>query len=324
MRALSYEKYGNPEKVLNVVEISTLEPKPNEVLVKVYATTINDYDWSLVNGRPYLYRLMFGFWKPKKPTPGIELAGVVVKIGSQVNLFKEGDAVFGDISDYGYGSFAEFCCIDEKALLKKPDNMSMEEAASIPHAAGLALQAFKQIGGLNPGQKILINGAGGGVGYFAFQLAQRFDCNISGVDSVEKIEDLNHLGYDRLIDYKKENFTQNGEKYDIILDCKTSKPVYSYLRSLSSDGKYITIGGKIQGILGVYLLGKIISLFSNKKMEVLALKPNNGLDEVLGLIQEKKMHTQIDGPYRFEEIPRLIQYFGEGKHLGKIVIKINS
>ena len=267
---------------------------------------------------------MFGFWKPKKPTPGIELAGVVVKIGSQVNLFKEGDAVFGDISDYGYGSFAEFCCIDEKALLKKPDNMSMEEAASIPHAAGLALQAFKQIGGLNPGQKILINGAGGGVGYFAFQLAQRFDCNISGVDSVDKIEDLNLLGYDRLIDYKKENFTQNGEKYDIILDCKTSKPVYSYLRSLSSDGKYITIGGKIQGILGVYLLGKIISLFSNKKMEVLALKPNNGLDEVLGLIQEKKIHTQIDGPYRFEEIPRLIQYFGEGKHLGKIVIKINS
>ncbi len=324
MRALSYEKYGNPEKVLNVVEISTPEPKPNEVLVKVYATTINDYDWSLVNGRPYLYRLMFGFWKPKKPTPGIELAGVVVKIGSQVNLFKEGDAVFGDISDYGYGSFAEFCCIDEKALLKKPDNMSMEEAASIPHAAGLALQAFKQIGGLNPGQKILINGAGGGVGYFAFQLAQRFDCNISGVDSVEKIEDLNHLGYDRLIDYKKENFTQNGEKYDIILDCKTSKPVYSYFRSLSSDGKYISIGGKIQGILGVYLLGKIISLFSNKKMEVLALKPNNGLDEVLGLIQEKKIHTQIDGPHRFEGIPRLIQYFGEGKHLGKIVIKINS
>jgi len=324
MRTLSYQKYGNPEKVLDVVEVSTPEPKPNEVLVKVYATTINDYDLSLVTGRPYLYRLMFGFWKPKKSTPGIELAGVIVKIGSQVKLFKEGDAVFGDISDYGFGSYAEFCCINENALLKKPDYLSMEEAASIPHAAGLALQAFKQIGGLNYGQKILINGAGGGVGYFAFQLAKRFDSKTSGVDSAEKIEVLKHLGYDRLIDYKKENFTRNGEKYDIILDCRTNKPAYSYLRSLSSGGKYITIGGKIQGLLGVYLLGKIISLFSDKKMEVLALKPNHGLTEVMGLIEEKKIKIQIDGPYRFEEIPRLIQYFGEGKHLGKIVVTMNA
>ena len=324
MRALLYQNYGNPEKVLEVAEIPTPEPKPNEVLVKVFATTINHFDWSLVTGRPYLYRLMFGFWKPKNPTPGIELAGVVIKIGSEAKLFKEGDTVFGDISDYGFGSYAEFCCINEKALLKKPDFLSMEEAAAIPHAAGLALQAFEQIGGLKNGQKILINGAGGGVGYFAFQLAKKFDCKISGVDSAEKIEVLKHLGYDRLIDYKKGNFTQNGEKYDIILDCKTNKPVYSYLRSLSSGGKYITIGGKIQGLLGVYIIGKIISLFSDKKMEMLALKPNNGLDEVLGLIKEKKIQTQIDGPYRFEEIPRLIQYFGEGKHLGKIVVKMNS
>jgi NADPH:quinone reductase-like Zn-dependent oxidoreductase len=324
MRALLYQNYGNPEKVLEVAEIPTPEPQPNEVLVKVFATTINDFDWSLVTGRPYLYRLMFGFWKPKNPTPGIELAGVVVKIGSEVKLFKEGDAVFGDISDYGLGSYAEFCCINENALLKKPDFLSMEEAAAIPHAAGLALQAFEQIGGLKNGQKILINGAGGGVGYFAFQLAKKFDCKISGVDSAEKIEFLNHLGYDRLIDYKKENFTQNGEKYDIILDCKTNKPVSSYLRSLSSGGKYITIGGRIQGLLGVYLLGKIISLFSTKKLEVLALKPNKGLNEVLELIKEKKIQIQIDGPYGFEEIPRLINYFGEGKHLGKIVVKMNS
>lgn len=324
MRALLYEKYGNPQKVLNVIEVSIPEPKPNEVLVKVNAITINDYDWSLVNGRPYLYRLMFGFWKPKNSIPGIELAGVIVKIGSEVKLFKEGDAVFGDISEYGFGSFAEFCCVNEKALLKKPDYLSMEKAAAIPHAACLALQAFKQIDGLNHGQKILINGAGGGVGYFAFQLAKGFDCKTSGVDSAEKIEVLNHLGYDRLIDYKKENFTQNGEKYDIILDCKTNKPVYSYLRSLSSGGKYITIGGEIQRILAVYLLGKIISLFSDKKMEVLALKPNSGLNEVLELIKERKIKIQIDGPYKFEEIPRLIQYFGEGKHLGKIVVNMNS
>jgi NADPH:quinone reductase-like Zn-dependent oxidoreductase len=324
MRALLYKKYGNPEKVLDIVEISTPEPKPNEVLVKVYATTINDYDWSLINGKPYIYRLMFGFWKPKNSTPGIELAGVIVKVGSQVKLFKEGDAVFGDISDYGIGSFAEYCCVNEKALLKKPDDISMEEAASIPHAAGLACQAFKQIGGLNSGQKILINGAGGGVGYIAFQLAKRFDCKITGVDSAEKIEVLNNLGYDRLIDYKKENFTQNGEKYDIILDCRTNKPAYSYLKSLSPGGKYITIGGKVQILLAVFLFGKIVSLFSHKKLEVLALKPNHGLTEVLELIKEKEIKIQIDGPYRFEEIPRLIQYFGEGKHLGKIVVKMDS
>lgn len=324
MRALSYHKYGNPKKVLELVQLNTPKPKPNEVLIKVLATTINDYDWSLVTGRPYLYRLMFGFWKPKNPTPGIELAGIIIKIGSEVQLFKEGDAVFGDISDYGFGSYAEFCCINENALLKKPDYLSMEEAAAIPHAAGLALQAFVQIGGLKNGQKILINGAGGGVGTFAFQIAKKFGCEISGVDSAEKIKALSNLGYDRLIDYKKENFTQNSEKYDVILDCKTNQNIFSYLRSLSSGGKYVTIGGKVQGLLGVYLFGKIISIFSKKKLEVLALKPNEGLTEILELIEEKRIQLLIDGPYSFEEIPRLIQYFGEGKHLGKIVVKINS
>ncbi|MCP9768587.1 NAD(P)-dependent alcohol dehydrogenase [Lacihabitans sp. LS3-19] len=323
MKAIKFEKYGSPEKVLRISEVDKPEPKENEVLVKVYATTINDYDWSLVRGKPYLYRLMFGFTKPKNPIPGMELAGIIEKIGSKVKMFKVGDAVFGDISQYGFSSFADFCCVDERALLKKPDYLSMEEAAAIPHALGLAFQAFKQIGGIKDGQKILINGAGGGVGSFAIQLVKMHNCNVTGVDSANKIERLKKLGFDNVIDYKKENFTKNGEKYDVVLDCKTNKPAYSFLRSLSSGGKYITIGGEINNLIMVFVLGKIISLFSSKQLKVLALKPNYGIAEVLELIKENRLKTQIDGPYKFEEIPKLIQYFGNGKHNGKIVVKLN-
>ena len=323
MRAIIHEKYGAPEIVLKVSEVDIPEPKENEVLVKIFATTINDYDWSMVRGKPYLYRLMFGFLKPKNPIPGMELAGIIEKIGSKVETFKIGHTVFGDISQYGFSTFADFCCIDERALLIKPEYISMVEPAAIPHAAGLAFQAFKQVGGIKDGQKILINGAGGGVGSFAIQLVKMHNCNVTGVDSADKIEAIRDTGFDKLIDYRKENFTENGEKYDVILDCKTNKPAYSFLRSLSSGGKYITIGGEIENLAFVYFFGKIISLFSSKRLEVLALKPNDGIKEVLGLIKENKLKTQIDGPYKFEEIPRLIQYFGEGKHLGKIVVKLN-
>jgi NADPH:quinone reductase-like Zn-dependent oxidoreductase len=323
MKVITFEKYGSPDKVLKIRQLTIPEPKENEVLVKVYATTINDYDWSLVRGKPYLYRLLYGFTKPKNPVPGMELAGIIEKIGSKVKMFKEGDAIFGDISQYGFGTFADFCCIDEKALLKKPDYISMEEAAAIPHAAGLAFQAFKEIGGIKDGQRILINGAGGGVGSFAIQLAKIHKCNVTGVDSAYKTEVLKDSGYDSLINYQEENFTENGEKYDIILDCKTNKSAYSFLKSLRSGGKYISIGGEVKSFMAVYFLGKIISLFSSKSLKVLGLKPNSGVAEVLELIKEKKLKTQIDGPYPIEEVPRLIQYFGEGKHLGKIVVKIN-
>ena len=324
MKAVQLKKYGLPEKVLEIKEVAKPTPKENEVLVKIHATTINDYDWSLVRGKPYLYRLMFGIFKPKHHIPGMELAGIVEGIGSKVKSLKVGDAVFGDTSEYGFGTFAEYICINEKAVIKKPDDLSFEETASIPHAFTLALQALRDIGKISQGQKVLINGGGGGVGTLGLQLAKLYNCEVTGVDSNEKLEMMKSIGYDFVLDYKEINFTKNGEEYDLILDCKTNKSAFSYLRSLKPNGKYVTIGGKLSSLIGVLFFGKIISVFLTKKLQILNLKPNKDLDYICELFKQNKIECKIDGPYFLDDIPRLIQYFGEGMHKGKIVIKMNA
>ncbi|MCE7992525.1 MAG: NAD(P)-dependent alcohol dehydrogenase [Roseivirga sp.] len=324
MKAVLFEKYGLPEKVLKIKEVAKPTPKDDEVLIKIEATTINDYDWSLVRGKPYFYRLMFGMVKPKRHIPGMELSGVVEGIGANVRSLKEGDAVFGDTSAYGFGTLAEYICIHEKAVIKKPDDLSFEETTSIPHAFTLALQALKDIGNISEGQKVLINGGGGGVGTLGLQLAKLHNCQVTGVDSGEKLEMMKSIGFDFVLDYKQINFTKNGEEYDLILDCKTNKSAFSYLRSLKSKGKYVTIGGKLSSLIGVLFWGKIISVFSPKKLQIVSLKANKDLDYICELITQNKMKCEIDGPYSLEDVPRLIQYFGEGKHKGKIVIKTNT
>lgn len=324
MKAVHFEKYGLPEKVLRIKEVAKPTPKENEVLVKIHTTAINDYDWSIARGKPYLYRIMFGMFKPKHTIPGMELAGTVEDIGSKVQGLKIGDAVFGDTSDYGFGTLAEYICINEKALVKKPDDLSFEEATAIPHASTLALQALRDIGNISQGQKILINGGGGGVGTLGLQLAKLHNCEVTGVDSNKKLEMMKSMGFDLVFDYKKINFTKNGEEYDLILDCKTNKSAFSYQRSLKPNGTYVTIGGKLSSLISVLFWGKIVSLFSSKKLRILSLKPNKDLDYICELFSQNKIKCKIDGPYFLEETPRLIQYFGEGKHKGKIVIKTNA
>lgn len=320
MKAAQFEKYGSPETVLSIKEVAKPTPKENEVLVKIHATTINDYDWSIVRGKPYLYRLMFGFSKPKHPVPGMELSGVVEEIGTKVTELKVGDAVFGDTSDFGFGTLAQYISINEKALIKKPDALSFEEAAAIPHAFTLAFQALRDIGNIQDGQKVLINGGGGGVGTLGLQLAKLHNCEVTGVDSAEKLAMMKSIGYDSVIDYKTTDFTKNGIQYDLILDCKSNKRALSYPRSLKPNGIYVTIGGNLTSLISVLFWGKIISLFSSKKLEILSLKPNKDLAEISEFVQQKKIKCIIDGTYALEEIPRLFQYFGEGKHKGKIVI----
>ncbi len=322
MRAFIFEKYGNPEKVLSIKNVDIPKPKQNEVLVKVFATAVNDYDWSLITGRPYLYRLMYGIIKPKIKIAGMEFSGIVKEVGSGVNNIKIGDAVLGDTSNFGLGTFAEYICINEKSLIKKPENMSFEEAASVPHAFCLALQALKDLGNIENAQKLLINGAGGGVGTFGLQIAKLYDCEVTGVDSKNKLDMMKSIGFDHVIDYEKINFTKNGKEYDLILDCKSNRTAFSYLRSLKQNGRYITIGGKISSLLGIFILGKVITRFSTKITKVLMLKPNKGVDKFIELFNQNKITTQIDGPYSFNEIPRLIKYFGEAKHIGKVIVKI--
>lgn len=322
MRAFIFEKYGNPEKVLSIKNVDIPKPKQNEVLVKVFATAVNDYDWSLITGRPYLYRLMYGIIKPKIKIAGMEFSGIVKEVGSGVNNIKIGDAVLGDTSNFGLGTFAEYICINEKSLIKKPENMSFEEAASVPHAFCLALQALKDLGNIENAQKLLINGAGGGVGTFGLQIAKLYDCEVTGVDSKNKLDMMKSIGFDHVIDYEKINFTKNGKEYDLILDCKSNRTAFSYLRSLKQNGRYITIGGKISSLLGIFILGKVITRFSKKITKVLMLKPNKGVNKFIELFNQNKITTQIDGPYSFNEIPRLIKYFGEAKHIGKVIVKI--
>jgi len=321
MRAIQSNIYGQPEKVLKMVDVAKPIPKEGEILIKIHATTINDYDWSHVRGKPFVYRLMFGLFKPKYNTAGMELSGTVEGLGTKATKFKVGDPVFGDISEYGFGTFAEYISITENAVLKKPLALEFEEAAALPHAATLAIQGLEDLGQLKEGQKVLINGGGGGVGSLGVQLAKLKRCEVTGVDSKEKLNMMKSIGYDHVLDYKKVDFTKNTDKYDLILDCKTSKNALSYLSVLRPEGRYVTIGGSLTKLIGVLFWGKILALFSSKKLQILSLKPNVGLERMAALLEQNKIKCIIDGPYPLEETARLIQYFGKGGHQGKIVIR---
>ncbi|WP_373519427.1 NAD(P)-dependent alcohol dehydrogenase [Pricia sp.] len=321
MKAIVCEKYG-PPSTLQIKEVTQPVPKEKEVLVKVHAAAINDYDWSMVRGRPHLYRLFFGVTKPKRPIPGMELAGTIQAVGANATLFEIGDPVYGDISEYGFGSFAEYLCINENALCLKPTSMSFEEAAAIPHASMLAYQGLIDVGQLQKGQKVLINGAGGGVGTFGLQIAKMYDAEVTGVDTGAKLKRMKALGFDHVIDYKKEDFVKNSTRYDLILDAKTTRPIWAYQRVLQPAGKYVTVGGTIPRLLQLFLLKPFISMAGKKKMHLVSLKANKDLTYINQLYEEGKIQPVIDGPYALEEIPWAIQYFGEGKHTGKVVIKV--
>ncbi|WP_255518180.1 NAD(P)-dependent alcohol dehydrogenase [Fulvivirga sp. M361] len=321
MKAIVCTKYGSPA-TLQIKELAKPVPQKNEVLVKIHATAINDYDWSMVRGKPYLYRLMFGLFSPKKQIPGMELAGKVEAVGAGATSFKPGDLVYGDISDYGFGSFAEYICIHEKALAPKPDKMTFEEAASIPHASLLAVQGLIDVGEILQGQKVLINGAGGGMGIFGFQIARLYGAEVTGVDTGDKLNRMKSIGFDHIVDYKKEDFTKNGQRYDLILDAKTNRQTFAYLRSLKPQGKYVTVGGYLTNLLQLFFLKRWVSLFSNKSMHIVALKPNKDLTYVSKLFEGGKVKPVIDGPYALDEVPQILQYFGDGKHTGKVVISL--
>ena len=304
MKAYKIKNYGEPEKVLRLEEVEKPKQEDSEVLLKVCATAINDYEWCLTTGKPFSYRLFFGIFRPRKKLmiPGMEVAGIVEEVGNKVTKFKSGDAVYGDISNYGFGSFAEFLCINEKALALKPDNMSFEEATSIPHAAMLALQGLRDIGQLKERQRVLINGGGGGVGSFGLQLAKLYKADVTGVDTGDKLKAMESQGFDKVIDYKKEDFTKGDQQYDLILDCKTNRSLWRFLKVLSPEGRYVSIGGKSGKLLQMLYMGPLLKLFSNKRMNMVMLKANDDLDFINKLYKENKLNCVMDGPYAFEKI----------------------
>ncbi|HET8736068.1 MAG TPA: NAD(P)-dependent alcohol dehydrogenase [Pricia sp.] len=319
MKAIVCDRYGPPEQ-LQLREVPKPVPEKNEVLVKIHATAINDYDWGMIRGQPYLYRLLFGLTKPKNPIPGMELAGTIEAVGADVTAFEIGDTVYGDISEKGSGTFAEYVCVDAKTFVRKPKSMSFEQAAAIPHAAMLAVQGLIDVGDLKKGQQVLINGAGGGVGTIGLQIAKLHDAEVTGVDTGDKLEMMESLGFDHIIDYKKEDFTQNGRRYDLVLDAKTNHPLSAYLRSLKPQGKYVTVGGKLGRLLQLLLLKPLIAVLYKKSVHLVALRPNKDLAYINTLFENGKIKPVVDGPYPLKEVPRLIRYFGEGKHTGKIIV----
>lgn len=320
MKAVFCSKYGAPED-LELRELPRPVPTAGQVLVKIEATAVNDYDWAMVTGKPGIYRLLFGLSKPKHPVPGMELAGTVAARGPGAGAFQAGDAVYGDISDHGFGSFAQYVCVSEKALVRKPDSMSFEEAASLSHAVNLALQALKDAGEIKNDQQILVNGGGGGVGMLALQLAKQFGAEVVGVDTGPKLKKMTEWGYDAVVDYRQEDFTRAGRRYDLILDCKTNRSPFAYARALKPGGIYATVGGTPGRLIQHLLLGPLLSLFAGKKFRIVALKPNRDLEYVHELYAAGKLKLVIDGPYPLEKTPELVRYFGEGKHTGKIVVR---
>ena len=319
MKAIVYEKYGTPD-VLQLKEAAKPVPGEDEVLVKVHAASINDWDLGLLYG-DFINRMLNGLRKPRRNILGSDIAGKIETVGKKVKRFKAGDDVYGDLSGQ-WGGFAEYVCAPEKSLSLKPAAMSFEEAAAIPQAAMLAVQGLIDKGKIKQAQKVLINGAGGGVGTFAIQIAKLYGAEVTGVDKATKLEMLRSIGFDHVIDYTKEDFTKNGKVYDLILDAKTNRSAFDYARSLNRNGVYVTVGGSIGHLLQVLILAPLIRMIQSKHLRIVALKPNKDLAFMNDLFEKGKVKTVIDGPYRLDQLGEAFRHFAKADHLGKIVITI--
>jgi NADPH:quinone reductase-like Zn-dependent oxidoreductase len=320
MKAIVFTRYGTAE-VLEPREVAKPTPKADEVLVRVRAVSINDWDWQALQGIPFMNRLMFGLLKPKKQILGSDIAGVVEAVGQNVRRFHLGDEVFGDLSGR-WGGFAEYVCARESELAPKPAGLTFEEAAAIPQAAMLAVQGLLDKGQIRQGQKLLVNGAGGGVGTFAIQIARLYGAETTGVDSAAKLDMLRSLGYDHVLDYAQEDFTRTGQQYDLILDVKTNRPIRAYLRALSLGGAYVTVGGSLAQLAQVALLGPLVAMVRKKRMCVVGLKPNKDLGYMTELVEAGKVRPVVDGRYTLDQAAEAMRYFGEGRHKGKVVLTV--
>ena len=322
MKAMVYNKYGTTN-VLNLIEIELPALKQNEVLVKIHAVSVNSWDWDLLRGKPFLARLG-GLLKPKYKILGADIAGRVEAIGSEVNHISVGDEVFGDISWCGWGGFAEYVTVNAEALTLKPASMTFEEAAAIPQAGVLALQGLRD-GQIHEAKKVLINGAGGGVGTFALQISKLNGAEVTCVDSKKKLDTLKSIGADHVIDYTEVDFTQKGQLYDLILDVVGTRSIFDYKRVLNPKGTYVMIGGSMSLILQILLLGPIIFKTERKKMAILVHKPNkNDQNFLKELFVAGKLVPFIDRRYKLSQVEEAIRYLGEGHAKGKVVICIEN
>ena len=320
MKAIVYTKYGPPD-VLELREVAKPTPRDDDVLIKVQAVSVNRSDREGLRGKP-LYARIGGLLRPRHQILGSDVAGRVEMVGRNVRRFRPGDEVFGDILGR-LGGFAEYVCARESALALKPASMTFEEAAAIPQGAVIALQGIRDKGQVQPGQKVLVNGAGGGAGTFAVQLAKLYGAEVTGVDNTGTLDFMRSLGADHVIDYTQEDFTKNGKQYDLILDVVANRSVFAYERALGSNGSYFLAGGSVATIFQILLLGPWIRATTGKKIRILAVKPNlKDLVYMTELCEAGKVTPVIDRRFPLSEVPEAIRYLGEGRTKGKVVITV--
>ncbi len=326
MKAIVCNRYGSPD-VLRLQEIEKPTPGDGEVLIKVHAASLNAADWHVMRGSPYLMRFVFGLKGPKYPVPGSDVAGYVEAVGKNVKKFKAGDAVFGNLFDdgkskKGFGAFAEYACAREEAFVMKPSNITFEEAASIPLAATTALQALNK-GRAESGKKVLINGASGGVGTYAVQIAQALGCEVTAVCSSSKIDMVRSIGADYVINYEQENVTKNGKQYDLVIAANGYHPITHYHRILTPRGHYVSVGGSLSQMFQGILLGGLLSKKNGKQVGYLSATTNlKDLAFVSDLAASGKIKPVIDKVYTLPEVPEAMRYLEEGHAKGKIVITV--
>jgi NADPH:quinone reductase-like Zn-dependent oxidoreductase len=319
MKAIVCTKYGPPD-VLQLKEVARPIPKDDEALVKVHASSLNAADFENLRG-VFVVRMV----APRKPMYkilGTDIAGRIVAVGRNVKQFQPGDEIWVDLSAYGWGAFAEYVCVPGNALRLKSASMTFEEAAAYPQAAVLALQNLRDKRQIEPGQKVLINGAGGGVGTFAVQIAKYFGAEVTGVDSTRKLDMLRSIGADHVIDYTQEDFTKSGQRYDLILDVVAYRSIFAYKRALGPTGIFVYVGGSTAAIFQALLLGPLISRAGTKKLGIVMGKPNKKEDlaYLVELFETGKVVPVIDRRYPLSEVPEALRYLEEGHALGKIVI----
>ncbi len=320
MKAVTYAAKG-PPPVFELIEIEVPTPRTDEVLVKVHATAVNSWDWELTPRDPS--RVGLGRRSDKRyRIMGADVAGVVETVGAKVTRFKPGDEVFGDLSNSGWGGYAEYVCGRERSLSLKSEGMTFEEAAATPQAGLLAYQALLKKGGVQAGDQVLINGAGGGVGSFAIQICKAWGAEVTCVDREDKFDFMRSLGADHVIDYRKEDFTGSGSQYDFILDPKTDRSISDYKRALRKGGAYVTVGGKGSKIMNILFLGPLHRSFSGKRFGLLILRANRNIEGLLELIEAGKVRPIVDRVFPLDQVGEAIQHLGDGHVKGKVVVKV--
>ena len=321
MTAVVYSEYGGPE-VLRLDEVELPTPDDDEVLVQVMARSVNAGDWHLLRGTPFLVRLVYGgYRRPRFPILGVDIAGRVEAVGKNVVDFQPGDEVIADLSKSGFGGFAEYVRVPVTAVVRKPATVSFEAAAAAPTAGVAALQALRDAGKLQAGETVLVNGASGGVGTFAVQIAKFLGAAVTAVCSTEKMDTVRSIGADHVIDYRRENFTERGTQYDLILDAAGSHSMRDYARALCPSGRYVFVGGPTRRFVTTLLAGPVLSMTGRKQFQTFMLDPDrDDLEFVIGLLESGDVKPVIDRRYRLDETPAAIQYLETGRATGKVVV----